>query len=99
DHRIVEDPGILSLQLPGHEERRPVDVGSELGKRQVVEYAHAEERRHGDGRIGPVDREPLLKCLGIRDKLALATLRETGTLALLHRAILAIELAAGLGPV
>ena len=33
---IVEDRGILALQLPGHEERRPVDVGHELVERKVA---------------------------------------------------------------
>ncbi len=42
---VVEDLGILALQLPGQEERRPVDVRDQFLQRKVVEHADAGERR------------------------------------------------------
>ena len=49
DLRIVEDRRILALQLPGQEERRPVDVRRRArSSGKSIEHAAAEERRRGD---------------------------------------------------
>ena len=74
---VVEDGGKVARQLPGGEERRPVDVVDELGERIVVEHPRAEEarpRRHVVAR--PVElervgargrqRQPLLVLLAAR---------------------------------
>src|SRR5262249_22117261 len=74
DLRGAEEPGILPLQLPGEEERGPVDEGDDLPERDVAEGLRAQEYRDGDGPIGPVEAEPTLQGLGIGDQLALARL-------------------------
>ena len=40
---VLEDRGIAALELPGLEERRPVDVAGELGEVLGLEAAGAEE--------------------------------------------------------
>ncbi len=45
DLRVVEEERIGALDLPGGEERRPVDVGDQLGDRIVGEAPRAEEGR------------------------------------------------------
>ena len=42
---VVENGGIFALQLPGREERRPVDVVDQFGDRIIGERPGAEERR------------------------------------------------------
>ena len=46
DHRVGEDVRELAGELPGVEERHPVDVARQVFERVVVEDAHAEEARH-----------------------------------------------------
>src|SRR5438094_564474 len=43
--RVIEDGGKLADQLPGGEERRPVDVVAKLGDRIIVKHARADEAR------------------------------------------------------
>ena len=45
DLGVVEDRRVGAAQLPGREERRPVDALDELGERVVVERPDAEEGR------------------------------------------------------
>ena len=53
---VVEDGGKLAGQLPGGEERRPVDVVDQLGDRIVVEHPGAEEARPRRQRSCPTSR-------------------------------------------
>ena len=53
---VVEDRGELAGQLPGLEERRPVDVVDQLGERIILEHARAEEGRLRRTVIRPVER-------------------------------------------
>ena len=43
--RLVEDLGVLSAQLPGGEERIPVDEGLDALERHIVEHVNAEKGR------------------------------------------------------
>ena len=45
DHRVVENRRVAPGELPGAEERRPVDVGGQLVQREVVEGAVPQEGR------------------------------------------------------
>ena len=54
--RVVEDARINALQLPGVEERRPVDELAQRGQRKVVQHAHAGERGRGQVFGAPLDR-------------------------------------------
>ena len=47
DLGVGEDRRVGAAQLPGGEERRPVDALDELRERVVLERAHAQERRPG----------------------------------------------------
>ncbi len=42
---VIEDRRIFALELPGREERRPVDERDQLGDRIIREHAGAEEAR------------------------------------------------------
>ena len=77
DHLVVEDRGIFAVELPGGEERRPVDEVDELGDRQIGEVLRAEKFWHRRPVIaGPVEfqrigarvgeRQPLLVLLAAR---------------------------------
>ena len=44
---VLQDARVLALQLPGLEERRPVDIAGELGEVVGAERACAEEGRRG----------------------------------------------------
>ncbi len=55
DLGVVEDRRIFAGQLPGLEERRPVDIGDELGKRKILEQPRAEEARLRRRVIRPVE--------------------------------------------
>src|SRR6185503_8311973 len=46
DLRVGEDVRELAAELPGVEERHPVDVARQIFERVVVEDTHAEEARH-----------------------------------------------------
>ena len=88
--------GIDALELPGVEERRPVDVLAQRREREVVEHAHAGElgrrrrprratRSASGSRAPPRARRSL--CFGARVELAQllvlgAVLRDEGRLAL-----------------
>ena len=67
DLLVVEEQRIGALDLPGREERRPVDVGDELGDRIVAERPRAEEARPRRRVRGPVDREAVGARLDERD--------------------------------
>ena len=66
---IGEHLGELAANPPGAEERRPVDVGHQLGDVVLVEHLRADERRLGDRGVieggvesvgtGDVDRHPV----------------------------------------
>ena len=56
---VVEDAGIRALQLPGLEERRPVDIAGKLGEVVGLERARAEEARLGRRVVRPVDLQPV----------------------------------------
>ena len=45
DHGIVEDPGVLAGQFPGHEKRRPIDPGRQFGKIVVFKLLHTQKSR------------------------------------------------------
>ena len=95
---VVEDPGVLSLELPRQEERGPVDERDDLLEWNRAERSGAQERGDGDRRLVPVDAEPALDGLGVGDELALHALAEGVALALLRGAVLGVELGAGVGP-
>ena len=74
---VVEDRGKLAGELPGGEERRPVDVVAQLRDRIVLEHPRSEERRRLRDviarpvelqRIGAriLERQPLLGLLAAR---------------------------------
>ena len=44
---VIQDPGVAPLELPGREEECPVDVGDELGDRNL-DLATAQERGSGN---------------------------------------------------
>ena len=54
DHRVVEDQGEPSGELPRTEERRPVDPLDDLGERVAGEHPAAEKARAGRGVAVPV---------------------------------------------
>ena len=60
--RMIENRGEASLQLPGGKEERPIDVGNEVGERNIAEHAAADERRIGKRLPRPVD------CQTIRER-------------------------------
>ncbi len=62
DHVVLEDAGILALQLPGLEEGRPVDVGHQLGQLVALERAGADQLRRRRDVARPVDLEPVVAC-------------------------------------
>ena len=64
DHGVIEDRRKLPLQLPGLEERRPIDVGNELRQGDRVETADSQERRHVDRGRRPVGRPRLRTGVG-----------------------------------
>src|SRR5262249_5731302 len=51
DVRVIENLRILALHLPGHEERRPVDVRPYLVQRKRPDDVHAKKARSGDRRL------------------------------------------------
>ena len=55
--RVVEDGGIAALQLPGLEERRPVDVAREIGEIGPFERARPEVARRRGAIGAPVGFE------------------------------------------
>jgi hypothetical protein len=54
-HRVVENLGVLALELPGLEKGRPVDEPGNFGQVVVFEVAVAQEGRLVDLRGFPVD--------------------------------------------
>ena len=54
---IIEDLGILALQLPGLEERRPVYPAHQLVQRIISKDSLTDHRRLRGAVIGPVQRE------------------------------------------
>ncbi len=54
DRRVLEYRGIMSVQLPRMEKRRPIDVGNQLGERLVTDDAGSKKCR-----LGYVDRCPI----------------------------------------
>ena len=59
DHRIGEQRRKLARELPGIEERHPVDIRHQLIERIVSERFHAEESRHRRSVTRPIDFESL----------------------------------------
>ena len=79
--RVVEDPRVLALQLPGHEERRPVDVRDDLGRAgSRARTRGAEERR---ARRSATSAQSIAnrraQRLGVGDELALRRLRRSAS--------------------
>ncbi len=70
--RVGQDRRVAAVELPGLEERRPVDEGDELGERERVERAHAGERRRLARHGGPVAAQGAGPRLGERDDAARA---------------------------
>ena len=71
--RVVEDRRVGAAQLPGREERRPVDERDELGERIVVERAQPEEGRTRRRDRRPVDRHVVGAGLGDGQPLLLGS--------------------------
>ena len=63
---VLEDAGIGALQLPGMEERRPVDIAGELGEIVALEAACAEKARFGRCVVLPVELQPVDARIGER---------------------------------
>ena len=59
DDRILQDVRIVAGQLPGLEERRPVNARHEVFQRPAVEYRYARPVRHRRHGRGPVDLHPV----------------------------------------
>src|SRR5690606_13248934 len=89
DLLVVEEKRVGTLDLPGREERRPVDIGDELGDRIVAEDARPEEGRPRRAVAGPVDREAVVARLLERDP---ALLRHAAGMALGDLAVLGAHL-------
>ncbi len=66
DLGIVEDRGVRAAQLPGREERRPVDPLDKLGKRIVVERPDTEELGGGGVTVDQSSRDSVRPSLGDR---------------------------------
>ena len=71
DFGVVEDRRKFAGELPGGEERRPVDVVDELGDRNVGEHAACRETAARGGTIvaGPVELERIGARVGERQPL------------------------------
>ena len=54
---VLQDARVLALQLPGLEERRPIDIAGELGEIVGLERPRAEESRLRRRIAGPVELE------------------------------------------
>ncbi len=55
DHLIGEDARVLASQVPGNEERRPVDVLGQHVQVDILQDPGAGERRSGRGIVFPVE--------------------------------------------
>src|SRR5207344_273230 len=94
----VEDPRIGPLQLPGREERRPVDEGNDVGEIDLLEHARAREGRAGDLVGAPVDGRAAATGFGQgEERLARPLLLVGAAELLLVDAVLGCELLALLG--
>ena len=69
---MLEDARIDALQLPGVEERRPVDELAQRGERKVVEHAHAGERGVGEVFGAPLDRRAAVRAAASSETSLLA---------------------------
>src|SRR5262249_60915742 len=59
DTGIVRNRGKMTRQLPGLEERRPVDPIHQLGERISIQRLDAKEARLRNGRGTPVNHQPV----------------------------------------
>ena len=91
DHHVIEDRRKLSLQFPGLEEGRPIDVGNEFRKRYRVEAADSQKRRHVDRRRRPVGRPALRPGVGQRHERRLLPPLEVFHVACLGGTVVAGE--------
>ena len=66
DDLVLQDRGERPGQVPGLEERAPVDVLGQLGQVEVLEHAAADELGHRRRVAGPVDRRLVGARLGQR---------------------------------
>ncbi|MPL88384.1 hypothetical protein SDC9_34404 [bioreactor metagenome] len=66
---VLEDARIDALQLPGLEERGPVDIARDLGQIPVGQNPGAQEARRRRGIARPVDRQRIRPRLGQRQAL------------------------------
>ena len=70
DGRVLQDRRIFAVELPGGEERRPVDVIDKLGDRDVGQRMRAEKARHRRHVIaGPIQLQRIGARVGKRQPL------------------------------
>ncbi len=70
DRGVVEDRRIFSGQLPGREERRPVDVVDQFRDRNIVEFLGAGDARCGRNVVaGPIQRQRVVASVDEREPL------------------------------
>jgi hypothetical protein len=88
---VRKDGRVLAAQLPGHEERRPIDVRNDIPQWKVAQHAGADKFRAGRRGGVPIDGKASSERLGVGHQFALPAAGKGLAFAFLGGAVVAVE--------